>query len=283
MFRSRATPSHIRHRLSTDVEIVVLYEACFDVLPKFMFVPGEGLAGKQPPGTAAAYMTPDKSRIACFQFGCCLVRLAGAEGSVLNVLIDTGLGCTDVPGYIPANAALRPLVDTLRTAGVEPAAVHMVVHTHLHGDHVGWNVRPAADNVPAVGDAPEVPTFPNATHWVHANEWLYAQHEGCPWAELTRQKFGPLQAAGMLQLFEGEGGAIDPARAPQLSFVFAPGHTPGHIAVCVTPDGEAAPRAVYVGDALHVRCAHTARAACATCTACAACAACTAHSASPTA
>ena len=47
MFRSRPTPSHVRHRLSTDVEIVVLYEACFDVLPKFMFVPGEGLAGKQ--------------------------------------------------------------------------------------------------------------------------------------------------------------------------------------------------------------------------------------------
>jgi hypothetical protein len=73
----------------------------------------------------------------------------------------------------------------------------------------------------------------------------------------------------MLQLFEGEGGAIDPARAPQLSFVPTPGHTPGHIAVCVTPVGEAAPRAVYVGDALHVRCAHTARAACAACAACA--------------
>ena len=180
----------------------MLYEACFDVLPKFMFAPGEALAGKQPPGTAAAYMTPDKSRIACFQFGCCLVRLVtpGAEGGVLNVLIDTGLGCTNVPGYIPANSELRPLVDTLRTAGVEPAAVHMVVHTHLHGDHVGWNVRPAADNVPAVGDAPEVPTFPNATHWVHANEWLYAQHEGCPWAELTRQKFGPLQARAAYSL-----------------------------------------------------------------------------------
>ena len=43
-------------------------------------------------------------------------------------------------------------------------------------------------------DAPAVPTFPNATHWVHADEWGYAQHEGCPWAELARKKFGPLQA-----------------------------------------------------------------------------------------
>jgi hypothetical protein len=62
----------------------------------------------------------------------------------------------------------------------------------------------------------------------------------------------------MLQLFEGDGGAIDAARAPQFSFLATPGHTPGHIVVCITPAGEAAPRAVYVGDALHVRCARAA-------------------------
>jgi glyoxylase-like metal-dependent hydrolase (beta-lactamase superfamily II) len=65
----------------------------------------------------------------------------------------------------------------------------------------------------------------------------------------------------MLQLFEGDGGAIDAARAPQFSFLATPGHTPGHIVVCITPAGEAAPRAVYVGDALHVRCMCAARAA----------------------
>ena len=71
----------------------------------------------------------------------------------------------------------------------------------------------------------------------------------------------------MLQLFEGDGGAIDAARAPQLSFLATPGHTPGHIVVCVTPAGEAVPRAVYVGDALHVRCTCTARSARSACTA----------------
>ena len=213
MLRSRPTPSHIHHRLSPDVEIVMLYEACFDVLPKFMFAPGEVLAGKQVPRTAASSnMTPDKSRIACFQFGCCLVRLAEADGGVLNVLLDTGIGCIDLPPYIPANAATRPLIDTLRTVGIEPSAIDLVIHTHLHGDHVGWNVRPA-DGAAADADAPPVPTFPRATHWVHADEWSYAQHEGCPWAELTRKKFGALEAAGMLRLFEGGGGVIDAARA----------------------------------------------------------------------
>jgi len=82
---------HIRHRLSPDVEVVILYEACFDALPKFMFAPGEGLAGKQTPGTTAAHMTPDESRIACFQFGCCLVRLAapGAAAAVCSTCCST--------------------------------------------------------------------------------------------------------------------------------------------------------------------------------------------------
>ena len=85
----------------------------------------------------------------------------------------------------------------------------------------------------------------------------------------------------MLQLFEGDGGAIDVARAPQLSFLATPGHTPGHIVVCVTPAGEAAPRAVYVGDALHVRCMcaahtlHALRAACVRCMRCMRCMRCT--------
>ena len=69
----------------------------------------------------------------------------------------------------------------------------------------------------------------------------------------------------MLQLFEGDGGAIDAARAPQFSFLATPGHTPGHIVVCITPAGEAAPRAVYVGDALHVRCARAAATSPASC------------------
>jgi hypothetical protein len=72
----------------------------------------------------------------------------------------------------------------------------------------------------------------------------------------------------MLQLFEGDGGAIDAARAPQFSFLATPGHTPGHIVVCITPAGEAAPRAVYVRCMCAARAAHALRTRCTFCMLC---------------
>ncbi|MDQ7808920.1 MBL fold metallo-hydrolase [Amycolatopsis sp. A133] len=46
--------------------------------------------------------------------------------------------------------------DRLREAGVRPEDVDLVVHTHLHPDHIGWNTR--------LVDGTWVPTFPRATH-----------------------------------------------------------------------------------------------------------------------
>ena len=241
ILRSRPTVSHIHYRLSPDLKLTIIYEACFDVLPKFMFEPGRGLAGKKAPHHAK-HLTAD-GRIASFQFGCCLVQ-ATAAGRTTTVLLDTGIGCIDMPPSIPADAKTVPLVTTLQSLGIEPAAIDLVVHTHLHNDHVGWNVVPGED-----GAAP-VPTFPNARHCVHREDWDYAQFPGCPWAELTRRKFGAIQEAGRLVLLEGDEGGLG-AVAPQLSFVHTPGHTPGHLVVLLTPSGSPSPHAVYIGDAMH--------------------------------
>ena len=221
MLRPRPTTSHVRHRLSAHVEVVVIWEAAFDALPKFCFAPGFALAGKHTARTAP-HMTKDKTRIARFQFGCCLLRLTAPDGAVTNVLLDTGLGTgPDVPPYIPKGSAMLPLLATLRAAGLEPADIDLVVHSHMHGDHVGWNVRPAEAEAGEVsggggdgeGAPSDVPTFPRATHCVHADEWAFSQHEGCPWAPLARRKFGPLERTGQLRLLHGEEGAIDEAKA----------------------------------------------------------------------
>ena len=37
VMRGRPTASHVRHKLSQDIELTMLYEACFDALPKFLF------------------------------------------------------------------------------------------------------------------------------------------------------------------------------------------------------------------------------------------------------
>lgn len=241
VLRSRPTVSHLHHQLSPDLKLTVLYEACFDALPKFMFEPGRGLAGKKAPHHAK-HLTVD-GRIAGFQFGCCLLQVTAA-GRTTTILLDSGIGCIDVPPSIPADAKTIPLVATLRLLGVEPAAVDLVVHTHLHNDHVGWNVVPGEDG------ATPVPTFPNAHHCVHREDWDYAQFPGCPWAELTRKKFAAIHEAGRLALLEGDEGGLC-AMAPQLSFLHTPGHTPGHLVVLMTPTGAPSPRAVYIGDAMH--------------------------------
>ena len=56
----------------------------------------------------------------------------------------------------PAMPPLRPphtdFLGALRRAGVDPADVDVVVNTHLHSDHVGWNTMRDGDSW--------VPTFP---------------------------------------------------------------------------------------------------------------------------
>jgi glyoxylase-like metal-dependent hydrolase (beta-lactamase superfamily II) len=47
-------------------------------------------------------------------------------------------------------------LDRLVEAGVRPEQIDMVVCTHLHADHVGWNTR--------LDNGRWVPTFPNARY-----------------------------------------------------------------------------------------------------------------------
>ncbi|HEY8491602.1 MAG TPA: MBL fold metallo-hydrolase, partial [Dehalococcoidia bacterium] len=67
-------------------------------------------------------------------------RLVLSIGSYLvrtperTVLVDTGIGGRERRGF-PMGA----LPESLREAGVRPEEVDLVVHTHLHIDHTGWN------------------------------------------------------------------------------------------------------------------------------------------------
>jgi glyoxylase-like metal-dependent hydrolase (beta-lactamase superfamily II) len=78
-------------------------------------------------------------------------------GAGPTVLIDTGLG-PEPRAFMP-DAGARLLAELSR-AGVSPAEVDLVVHTHLHVDHVGWDG-----------------SFPNARYVVSAAEWSYFMSE----------------------------------------------------------------------------------------------------------
>jgi glyoxylase-like metal-dependent hydrolase (beta-lactamase superfamily II) len=115
------------------------------------------------------------------------------------------------------------LVD-LDNAGVQPEDVDTVFLTHLHGDHLGWSVRPDGE-----------PVFPEARYVTQAAEWEIS----VPY--LGRAVAG-LDDRGLLGLLDGE----EPV-GEDLTAIPTPGHSPGHSSLLVSSGGE---QALVSGDAI---------------------------------
>ena len=85
----------------------------------------------------------------------------------LTVLVDTCIGNDkDRGGRRPFHMLRTGFLDTLRAAGVAPEAVDVVICTHLHVDHVGWNTR--------LDNGRWVPTFPRARYLFARREWEHS-------------------------------------------------------------------------------------------------------------
>jgi glyoxylase-like metal-dependent hydrolase (beta-lactamase superfamily II) len=134
-----------------------------------------------------------------------------------TVLVDTGVG----PQAMGAGGRL--LVE-LESAGVYPEDVDTVFLTHLHGDHLGWSVKPDG-----------TPVFPDARYVTQAVEWELS----VPY--LGRAVAG-LDDLGVLELLDGE----EPV-GEELTAIPTPGHSPGHSSLLVSSGGE---QALVSGDAI---------------------------------
>lgn len=149
-----------------------------------------------------------------------------------TVLIETGVGEKERPlRQTERNGGT--LLDGLRGAGVAPDDVDVVVNTHLHADHCGWNTR-------RDGDA-WAPTFPRARYLIQRAEWdaAVAPNERTR-ATYLAENMEPLVKSGQLELLDGETRVTD-----EISIVPAFGHSAGHAVVVLASGGESA---VYVGD-----------------------------------
>lgn len=177
-----------------------------------------------------------------------LNRLAMALNSILlvaagqRILIETGYGDKLSDKELRIFGIDRPqgtLLDQLALLGLGPADIDIVINTHLHGDHAGWNTRRPVD----APEAEPEPTFPNARYIVQRLEWEDATHPneltapGYPQLNLT-----PLLARGVVDLVEG-----DVRVTPEIRLVATPGHTAGHQSVWLE-SGQAA--ALFTGDAV---------------------------------
>ncbi|OXM56096.1 MBL fold metallo-hydrolase [Amycolatopsis thailandensis] len=157
-----------------------------------------------------------------------------------RILVDTGIG----NGKRRANPAWDDLSTDyprrLADAGFQPDSVDLVILTHLHTDHVGWNTR--ADN------GTWVPNFPNARYLTARAEWeFWAGHDlDAPRRQMFDDSVFPIHAAGLLDLVDV--GARGAEILPGLRLLPTPGHTPGHVSVEVSDAGN---RALITGDCLH--------------------------------
>nr|WP_042197694.1 MBL fold metallo-hydrolase [Kibdelosporangium sp. MJ126-NF4]CEL23122.1 Beta-lactamase-like [Kibdelosporangium sp. MJ126-NF4]CTQ90259.1 Beta-lactamase-like [Kibdelosporangium sp. MJ126-NF4] len=179
------------------------------------------------------FVDPDGAlRLHCHSFA--------LEKDGMRILVDTGVG----NGKTRANPIWHNLrtgyLDNLAAAGFSPETIDLVLHTHLHADHVGWNTH----NV----DGQWVPTFRNARHITSRTEReFWAGHD---MDEPRRQMFDdsviPVEQAGLLDLVDVPPDGVEVAEG--LRLLPTPGHTPGHLAIQVTSRGETA---VITGDSVH--------------------------------
>lgn len=161
-----------------------------------------------------------------------------------TILIDTGCGnlkSRALPLFERFHQLQHPYLERLRAAGVAPEDVTLVINTHLHVDHVGWNTR--------LEGGQWVPTFPRARYIWGAAEWAHWSAQGQGSAKLPENlpviadSVQPVVDAGLSELADDISTVL-----PGLSLQSLPGHTAGQMMV-VLDDGRQC--AVFPGDALH--------------------------------
>lgn len=172
----------------------------------------------------AAVGATDPTATLPVNFGSFLVRRGDT-----TALIDTGNG-ERTRGQHEGAAGL---LDRMADLGVTPDDIDVVLLTHFHGDHVGWNVL--EDGGPI--------TFPNARYYLHYMDLAYLNNEANTGAgtDFSRSRVLPIREAGQLATFDGEYEPIE-----GVTFVPTPGHTPGHCSIVLSSHGE---RLYIVGDA----------------------------------
>lgn len=152
-----------------------------------------------------------------------------------TILIDTGWGPKHAPPGAPATPAR--LLEELAEVGAGIDDIDLVVFTHLHADHVGWNLDRGAD-----GEGPPEPRFTNARYLVPAADWAHYTSIEQMHPNIREQAL-PLGELGVLDTFEGEHQVSASLRALPTN-----GHSPGHSSFVLSSGSE---HCFVLGDLAH--------------------------------
>ena len=159
----------------------------------------------------------------------------------LNVLIDTCCG-NDKERSVPwAHRLQSPWLKNLAGAGCEAGDIHLVLCTHLHADHVGWNTR--------LKDGRWVPTFPNARYVFSRNDFEFfgRQTREAHNREAYADSVLPVVEAGLADIVDSNT-CVHREIEDGIWLEDAAGHSPGSVVVNARRGGS---RVVFMGDIVH--------------------------------
>jgi glyoxylase-like metal-dependent hydrolase (beta-lactamase superfamily II) len=162
-----------------------------------------------------------------------VIRTAGR-----TVVVETGLGDKMAEKTRAIYGAKGRLPEAFQEAGIALESVDLVVNTHLHWDHCGWNMTRGADGS-------LWPTFPRARYLVHAGEVEHGrlQLERDAVSYLA-ENYEPLLKSGQMEMLATRVGEIEEI-APGVAVELFPGHTAQLMAVHIVSGGE---HACYISD-----------------------------------
>lgn len=134
-----------------------------------------------------------------------------------------------------------PYIERMSESGYRPEDIDLVVCTHLHHDHCGWNTQ--------LRNGKWIPTFPNARYIIRKLEYdlWQSRYRNLDAEDLNQGVFErsvqPVMEAGLMDLVTGshrltEGLVVEPA----------PGHTEGHQMLHLLSANQ---HALFTGDCFH--------------------------------
>ena len=155
-----------------------------------------------------------------------------------RIVVDTCIGNDKQGRNIPTwNNLQKPFLEDMTKAGYPPESIDMVLCTHLHVDHVGWNTK-------LVGGK-WVPTFPKARYVFGKIEYDYwkANAPTPTHAAVFEDSVKPVADLGLVDLIPSDHKLTD-----EITMIPTPGHSPGHMSIHIKSAGE---EGLLTGDVAH--------------------------------
>jgi glyoxylase-like metal-dependent hydrolase (beta-lactamase superfamily II) len=161
------------------------------------------------------------------------------ESKGTRIIVDTCIGNDKALPIRRWSNRSGPFLQDLAASGHPHEQINVVVCTHLHMDHVGWNT--------SLVNGRWVPTFANARYLFGGIEWDHWNRTREGWTNsIIQQSIEPILEAGLTDLVESDHRVTD-----EVWLEATPGHTPGHVAVRISSGGR---EAVITGDLMHHPC-----------------------------